>query len=355
MSAAPKRPPLRLAGKRIRRGESTTVHLSLGESYQGDSITVPIHVISAKKPGPTLLLTGCIHGDELNGLGVIRELLYGTPPRLQSGTLICMPVVNVFGLEHHSRYMPDRRDLNRVFPGFSSGNMASRLANVVFNNVVKKADYVLDFHTAAQYRTNYPNVRADLRNEGCRFLSRSFGCELIVDGKGPEGSLRYAATKAGVPCIILEAGEVWKIEPTVVEVGVRGATNVMKALGMVRGTPSQPRYQTRIRKTTWVRAERGGTLSFAVTAGELVRKDQLLATNYSMLGAEQSTIVSPVDGVVLGMTTIPVVKPGDPAFHIATLGRSTYRRIEKSVEAASSNTIFNRAYDDLATNVHNIE
>ncbi len=355
MSPSKTRRPLVIAGTRIRRGESTTVHLPLGESYQGDPITVPVHVIAAKKPGPTVLISGCIHGDELNGLGVIRELLFGTPPNLHAGTLICMPVVNVFGLEHHSRYMPDRRDLNRAFPGSPSGNMTSRLAYALFSQVVKKSDYLVDFHSAAQYRTNYPNVRADFRDEGCRMLAKAFGCELTVDGRGPEGSLRRAATSAGIPCIILEAGEVWKIEPTVVEVGVRGAMNVLKELGMVQGELEAPRYQTRIRKTTWVRAENGGTLSFAVRAGQLVKKDQLLATNFSMLGAERSVITSPIDGIVLGMTTIPVVKPGDPAFHIAALAKSTHRRIQKQVEASDADTLYQRTYDDLATNVHTVE
>jgi len=163
------------------------------------------------------------------------------------------------------------------------------------------------------------------------------------------------ACEAGVPTIILEAGEVWKIEPGVVEVGVRGAMNVLKQLEMVSGAPVTPRYQTKIRTTTWVRAERGGTLGYQVAPGDLITKGQALAHNFSMFGTERSEIASPVDGIILGMTTMPVVKPGDPAFHIANLSRASLRRIQKRVDESSSRHLFNRVQGDLSTNVHLVE
>lgn len=349
-----KRKSFRIAGQRVLQGESRTLALKFSESYLGSPATVPIHVMRAKKPGPRVLLTGCVHGDELNGLGIIRDLLYDQPPKLVRGTLICVPVVNVYGLEHHTRYLPDRRDLNRDFPGTDKGSISSRLAYVIFNEVVRQCDLMIDFHSAAVRRTNYPNVRADLSNPAVRALARSFGCELIVNGKGPVGSLRRSATAAGVPCVILEAGEVWKIESSVVEVGVRGVMNVLKNLEMVRGKVVLPRYQTRISRTTWVRAERGGTLSFAVNPGDIVEKGQVLATNYNIFGDERSQLLAPSDGVVLGMTTMPVVKPGDAAFHIAMLSRSTLNRIRKKVEEGSSRDLFKRVQTDLATNVHQL-
>lgn len=349
-----KRKIFSIAGQRIAQGESRTISLKFSESYLGSPATVPIHILRAKKPGPRVLLTGCVHGDELNGMGIIRELLYDQPPKLTCGSLVCIPVVNVYGLENHTRYLPDRRDLNRDFPGAEKGSISSRLAHVIFNKVVRQCDYLIDFHSAAVRRTNYPNIRADLGNPGARMLARAFGCELIVNGKGPIGSLRRAATSAGVPCIILEAGEVWKIESSVVEVGVRGVLNVLKSLDMVRGKVVTPRYQTRITRTTWVRAERGGTLSFAVNPGDIVEKGQLLASNYNIFGDERSQLVSPGDGIILGMTTMPVVKPGDAAFHIALLSRSTLNRVRKKVEDGSSRDLFKRVQTDLATNVHSV-
>jgi predicted deacylase len=342
------------AGQRVPRGESRSLSLQFSESYLGSPVAVPIHVIRAEKPGPTVLLTGCVHGDELNGMGIIREVLYGHPPALTRGSLVCVPVVNVYGLEHHTRYLPDRRDLNRDFPGAEKGTLSSRLAHVIFDKVVRQCDILIDFHSAAVRRTNYPNIRADLSNAACRNLALTFGCELIVDGKGPIGSLRRAATSAGVPCIILEAGEVWKIEPSVVEVGTRGVMNILKSMKMVEGEVEKPRYQIESHRTTWVRAERGGTLSFNVNPGDPVSKGELLATNYNIFGDERNQLFSPSDGIVLGMTTMPVVKPGDAAFHIAQVPRGKLKQIRAKVEGSSSQDLFKRVHTDLATNVHRV-
>ena len=348
------RKQLRIAGQRIPLGESRTLLLKFSESYVGAPVSVPIQVLRAKKAGPRVLLAGCVHGDELNGMGIVREILYDQPPKLIRGTLICVPVINIYGLEHHMRYMPDRRDLNRAFPGAQNGSLTSRFAHKIWNEVVSQSDYLLDFHSAAIRRTNYPNIRADLSHPETRAIARAFGCELIVDGKGPEGSLRRSATKAGIPAIILEAGEAWKIEPSVVEVGVRGALNVLKHLGMVRGKMVQPRYQTQIKRTIWVRAEKGGTLGFHVNPGDIVDNEQMVATNYNIFGDERRQITAPTDGIILGMSTMPVVKPGDPIFHIAVLSKATTRRLRAKVQEASSRDLFSRVQSDLATSVHDV-
>lgn len=347
--------PLVIAGERIRPGERSQVRLKFSESYLGAPVRVPIQVIRAKKPGPRLLLTACVHGDELNGMGILRELLFGQPPPLICGTLIIVPVVNVFGLENHTRYLPDRRDLNRTFPGSATGSITSRLANVIFSELVQQSDYLIDLHTAAVRRVNYPTIRADLSNPKARLLAESFGCELLVNNKGPLGSLRRCASDAGVPTILLEAGEVWKIEPGVVKVGVRGLLNVMKALGMVNGTPIKPLFQITIGKSAWVRAEGGGTLSFAARPGDLVEKDQVIATVHNTFGTEKSQLVSPTNGIVIGVTTMPVARPGDAIYHIATLTRAVYTRTKKKIEVASKKNLFRLVHDDLGKNVHGLE
>ena len=308
----PKARPLIIAGERIRLGETRDIPLPLSETYNASVLSTPVRIIRARRDGPRVLVTGAIHGDELNGVGVIRQLMFeDSNLRLKSGTLICVPVVNMPAFESQSRNVPDRRDLNRSFPGSHNGSMASRIADAVFRQLVKSADYCIDLHTAAMQRTNYPNVRADMRNPEARRIAKAFGCELIVNGRGPEGSLRRCACDAGVPTIILEAGEVWKIEPDVVEVGVRGVRNVLIELGMLDDEPTRPAYQTRIETTTWMRAHLGGLLWFHVSPGALVEAGQALATNASLFGDGRAVLISPVDGIVLGMTTLPTVKPGE--------------------------------------------
>jgi len=346
-----RRKDLIIAGHKIPPGEVRDLQLPFSESYLGTPVGVPVRVIRAPADGPRLFITGAIHGDELSGVGIIRDLLYDKPPELLRGTIVCVPVVNVYGLEHHSRYLPDRRDLNRCFPGSPDGSVTSRLAHAVFEQIVRPCDYGIDFHNAAIRRTNYPNVRADLRVAEVKRLARAFGSEIIVDAKGPDGSLRKTAVAAGVATIIPEAGEIWKNEPGVVEVGVRGILNVLKNLEMIEGKPEPPVFQITVGETTWVRAERGGFLSFHARPGEIVAAGQALATNNSIFGRERQTLVSPVHGIVLGMTTMPAVKPGEPVYHIAILTERRYEEVKRRFEASPVDALYRRVQRDLATNI----
>lgn len=322
-----------IAGQRIRQGQTRDLRLKISETYTGEPVSLPVRVIRAPRPGPVVFLTAAIHGDEVNGTGIIRELTFGTPLDLRVGTLICIPVVNVFGFERHERYLPDRRDLNRMFPGSPTGSLASRIADRLFRDVIVKCDYGIDLHSAAEYRTNYPNIRGDLAVPGVRRLARAFGCELIVSGKGPEGSLRRIACDAGVPTIILEAGEVAKIEPSVLQIGLRGIHNVLVDLEMIRGARSSPIYQTEVHRTTWVRAELGGLLRFHVVPGDLVEGGQAIASCESVFGEAQSVLIAPINGIVLGMVTHPAVNPGEPVCHLAQ-PRKSLSRIRRALERA---------------------
>lgn len=324
---------LTIAGRRLPKGKTTDLRLKVSETYTGDPMEIPIRIIRAKESGPVLLLTAAIHGDEINGTGIIRELVFGNPPPLIRGSLICVPVVNLLGFENQHRYTPDRRDLNRSFPGSPTGSMASRVANVIFRELIENADLCVDLHSAAVHRINYPNVRADLTIPGVKELAEAFGAELIVKGKGPEGSLRNAACAHGCPTIILEAGEVAKIEPAVVEVGLRGINNVLVHYKMIKGEPEPPRFQAIIHKTSWVRAELGGLLRFHVAPGEPVKANQPIATNESVFGEARTSIVSPADGIILGMTTNPAVKPGEPICNIAHYTRGL-AKIRKAIDKA---------------------
>jgi len=341
---------LQIAGQSIERGHTYDLHLDYSQSYTGISISVPVRVVAARKPGPTVFLCATVHGDELNGIGIIRQVMFDRPLKLKRGTVIAVPVVNVLGLESHTRYLPDRRDLNRCFPGSAKGSLSSRLARLIFDEIIRHCDYALDFHTAAVRRTNYPNIRANLDRPEVRRLAHAFGCELIVHSKGAEGSLRRVAVDRGIPTIVLEAGEVWKIEPGVVEIGARGAFNVLKHLGMLPGRVEKPRHRIEIRKSAWVRAERGGLLKFHALPGDLVRAGQPLATNFTLFGEIQNQLVSPANGVVLGMTTIPTVKPGEPVFHIALTSRN-HAQLKRRIRARNQTGLHRIVQSELATSI----
>ncbi|MEQ9459639.1 MAG: M14 family metallopeptidase [Phycisphaeraceae bacterium] len=334
---------------RVNLGQRAQVSLTVSESYSGADVKIPLVVWRGREEGPKVFVTAAVHGDEINGTGIIRHLLREAPFEVLRGTLILAPVVNMFGFERHSRYLPDRRDLNRSFPGSKEGSLASRLARMFFDNVVKKCDYGIDLHTAAVRRTNFPNVRADLTNPKLASFARSFGAELIVSGQGPAGSLRASACKAGVPTIILEAGEVWKVEPSVLSYAVGGISSCLAYLKMIDQPMRKPPYRIETDATKWVRAKRGGFLEFHVAPGVIVSKGQALATNTSLTGVEHSQITAPRSGVVLGMTTIPSVAPGDPVCHIAFPQKGSLQRIERIVEGFSQESTHTQLRDDLAS------
>ena len=316
-------------------GESRDIQITAGQSYSGRILRIPAHVWRAPEPGPTVFITGAVHGDEINGTGTIREILSTRPFELERGNLILVPVVNLPGFERHSRYLPDRRDLNRCFPGRSDGSLASRLARVVFDEIVRRSDYGIDLHTAALRRTNFPNLRADLGRPAVAELARAFGPEVVMDNRGPTGSLRRMACAVKCPTVLLEAGEPWKVEPAIVDASLRGIRNVLIHLDMVQGKPERPAYKATVRRARWVRADRGGFLQFHVKPGDLVEQFQPIATNTSLVGQEQAILVAPEAGVILGMTTLPSVSPGDPVVNIGVPERGL-GRIERARDGLDS-------------------
>ncbi|MBT8486615.1 MAG: succinylglutamate desuccinylase/aspartoacylase family protein [Phycisphaerae bacterium] len=323
----------------------------MAESPSGDGVRLPLYVCRGERKGPTVCVTAAVHGDEINGTGAIRQIAREQPFSVVAGTLVLVPVVNILGFERHSRYLPDRRDLNRSFPGSHKGSQTGRLARSFFDQVISRCAYCIDLHTAAVRRTNFPNVRADMSDPAVAALARAFGAELIVSGKGPKGSLRAAACEHGCPTIILEAGEVWKVEPSVVEYAIRGIRNCLVFLGMVEGEPTEPPYRIEADSTKWVRAEHGGFLEFHVGPGDIVNANDMIATNTSLLGDEINTVSAPQGGVVLGMTTMPSVVPGDPICHIAYARKGTLRKAERIVNALGGETLHERVRGDLASSM----
>jgi uncharacterized protein len=227
--------------------------------------------------------------------------------------------LNLLAFDRHSRYLPDRRDLNRSFPGSETGSLAGRMARIIFDEIVSRSDFGIDLHTAAVRRTNYPNVRADMTNPDVRLLAETFGSEVIIDTKGPKGSFRQEACKAGCPTIIMEGGEVWKVEPSIVESATRGIKNVLISLGMLAGQAESPDYQVVVKKSKWIRAELGGFLRFHIKPGDIIIKGQPLATNTTLLGDDRRSICAPFDAVVIGMTSLPSISPGEPICNLGKL------------------------------------
>ena len=331
-------------------GEQLNTEMVISESYSSRDITIPVHVRRGLKDGPRVFVTAALHGDELNGTGAVRQLLADSAWQLHSGTLILVPVLNILGYERHSRYLPDRRDLNRCFPGTKSGSMSSRMARTIFDNLIEPCDYGIDLHTAAVRRTNYPNARADLNNEKCAEMADAFGAGIILDASGPEGSLRRSATDHGVPTIVVEGGEVWRMETAIIDCMTRGVLNVLRHLKMVDGDVDVPIKQTVISRTKWVRAERGGLMQMHVSPGETVKQDQPLATNSSLLNEGRNQLLAPFSGVVLGASTLPSVKPGEPVVHIGKLGT---RKQALAYEKRSENDVVQQdAIEQLSSSVH---
>lgn len=331
--------------------------LPMGETYTGIRMQIPIRVLRGPEPGPTVGVTAALHGDEINGTGAIRELAVPGRLTVRRGAVILVPVLNVASFDRHSRYLPDRRDLNRSFPGSPGGSLAARIAYEIFASITRRCDFLIDLHTAAVRRTNYPQVRADMSQAVVAGMARAFGTEIIVDATGVPGTLRREANKIGCPTIILEGGEVWKVEPTIVDVAVRGIENVLRHLEVIDGEIMQPDKQVVLTKTTWVRAEYGGFLNFHVRPGDVVATGQPLATNTDLLGGELSdgeSLRSPFAGVVIGMTTIPSVAPGQPVCHI---GRMPTRgaREELRENRRGDETLESRTVDDLSSNVRVVE
>ena len=336
-------------GEEIPRGESRDVNLSVSESYSSMTVQIPIHIRRAKEDGPVVFVTAALHGDEINGTGAIRQLIQDADFRLCKGSVILIPVLNLLAFDRHSRYLPDRRDLNRSFPGSANGSLASRMAHVIFNEIVSRCDYGIDLHTAAVRRTNYPNVRGDLSDPKVRWLAEAFGSEIIINAKGPSGAFRREACRVGCPTIIMEGGEVWKVEASIVESATRGIKNVLRSLEMLDSSTESPKYQVVVEKSKWIRAERGGFMQFHIKPGDIVEKDQPLATNTTLLGHEQSMLYAPFDAVVIGMTSLPAISPGEPLCNLGKLPRgykpSKLRRLRSEGDGLEQ-----RISDELASN-----
>ncbi|MEL6870669.1 MAG: succinylglutamate desuccinylase/aspartoacylase family protein, partial [Pseudomonadota bacterium] len=268
--------PMTLLGETIPPGSYRQLTWSATELFEGLPVDTPVLVVHGRQPGPTLCLTAAVHGDELNGIEIVRRVLHGLQPSRLGGTVIGVPIVNIQGFRRGTRYLPDRRDLNRHFPGTTTGSAASRIASSFFNNIVLNCDALIDLHTGSFERTNLPQLRADLSDDGVDELARAFGATVIVNSQPRAGTLRYAATLAGVPTVTLEAGGPEELESLEVTHGVKGIETLMHRLRMVNHEKPWTEREEIYYRSAWVRADKGGILIANVELGSRVTEGDLL-------------------------------------------------------------------------------
>ncbi len=312
-------------------GQRVAVDLPIANLYTATSLRMPVKVLRGKRPGPVLFVSAAIHGDELNGVEIIRRLLKRKALRSLRGTLLAVPIVNVHGFIDQSRYLPDRRDLNRSFPGSAKGSIAARLANIFLKEIVLKSDFGIDLHTGAVDRANLPQIRGNLDDPEILERARAFGVPVIVNASMRDGSLRACADGHGIPVMIYEAGEALRFDELSIRAGVRGILRVMRQLGMlpkVRAAEKAPAVTAR--STSWVRAPTSGIVTAPVGLGRRVREGEKLAAITDPLGEHEEAVCAPFDGLVIGASRLPLAHEGDALFHLAAF--SSMGRVENAVE-----------------------
>jgi hypothetical protein len=302
---------------RVRAGSAKEVELPVTKMVTGADVSLPVKVVHGREEGPVVWVDAAIHGDEVNGVEVVRQILSGLDPRTMRGTLIAVPVVNVLGFMNGDRYLPDRRDLNRSFPGSARGSLASRIAHLFMDEVVAKCEVGIDLHTGSDRRSNLPQVRGDLDDERTRALAQAFGAPVMLHAKIRDGSLRQAARDRGATSLLYEGGENLRFDDYAIDAGVAGVRRVLAALGMT--DDPQPAYPAsrECRQSGWVRARRTGILRLEARLGQEVSDEERLGSLVDSFGKTLAAVYANRDGVVIGRNEAPLVNSGDAIVHIA--------------------------------------
>lgn len=306
-------------GATIAAGTRQTVDLPVSVLSDHTPVAMSVHVIHGKVDGPTMFVSAGIHGDEVIGVEIVRRLLRASNLKSVRGTLIVIPIVNAFGFINHSRYLPDRRDLNRMFPGTAGGSLASRLAHLFLNEIVARCDLGIDLHSAAIHRTNLPQVRISPDNKYTAELAEVFGAPVILQSPLREGSLRGAAKDIGKDVLLFEAGEGLRFDEMSVRAGVAGILRVMRHIGMVsaRGIAKPKGTPQYCGSSKWLRAPAGGLIRTFRADGDVVAQGDVMAVVADPFGEQEMKILAPFDGILVGRAVMPVVNEGDAVFHLA--------------------------------------
>ncbi|MAZ77986.1 MAG: succinylglutamate desuccinylase [Legionellaceae bacterium] len=333
-------------GEEIMPGESRVMMLPMPKLYNWTPMNMPVHVIRGKEPGPTLCVTAAIHGDEVNGVEIIRRLLQQKILKKLRGSLIAAPILNIYGFLNQDRYLMDRRDLNRSFPGSTRGSLAGRLANLIMKDLVADSTHLIDLHTGSLHRSNLPQIRANLAKKEVRRLAKAFNAPVMLHSKERDGSFRQAVNDLKMPCLLYEAGEALRLDELSIRLGLKGILNVMVELDML---PEKVKFTPRVapvfaRDSMWVRAHHSGIMRVYKGLGAHVRKGDRLAIIANPVGGEKHHVLSPVDGLVIGRNNLPLTHDGAALFHIASFERLQHaqKKIEY-MQSVNQETLLNNA------------
>lgn len=309
-----------IGGRSIASGERARLELPVANLYTSAPVVLPLVVVRGPEAGPTVFISAALHGDEIIGVEIIRRLLRMPALGALRGTLLAVPIVNTLAFLHQSRYLPDRRDLNRSFPGSKTGSLAARLAHLFLREIVDRSDYGVDLHTGAIHRPNLPQIRGDLANPEALRLCKAFGIPLLLNSEPTEGTLREYTTKKGIPVILYESAEALRFDEVCIRIGVQGVLNVLYELNMLDRPKGMRRTQVEpviAQASTWARSPASGVLRAQVALGDVVRTGQVIGIVGDPLSENETPIASPATGVVIGRLNLPLVHEGDAAFHIA--------------------------------------
>lgn len=308
-----------LGGKKIEPGEHRVIDLPLSFLSDHTRMHLTVQVIHGRQDGPVTFVSAAIHGDEVIGVEIIRRLTEVKAISQLRGTLILAPVVNTYGFVALSRYLPDRRDLNRSFPGTSSGSLASQLAHIFMTEIVRRADYGLDLHSGAVHRSNLPQIRANLDDPVVEEMAKAFGASIMLNSNLRDGSLRQAAQETGCNILLYEAGEALRFDESAIRVGVKGVLGVLRHIGMLKKSKAKANRMEPIRAMSshWLRAPMGGILRSQKPLGAQVGKDEVIGIVSDPLGRVSKNVLARNSGVIIGRSNLPIVNRGDALFHIA--------------------------------------
>lgn len=334
---------INLGGVEIVPGQQLFTELELPTLYSHTPVAMPVYVVNGRAKGPVLFVSAAIHGDEINGVEIIRRLLRKKNINKIKGALIAVPVVNVYGFITQSRYLPDRRDLNRSFPGSEKGSMAARLAYTFMREVVRQCTHGIDIHTGAKGRENLPQIRAKVNDSPeTEAMARAFGAPVIVNAELRDGSLREAVAEDNIPVLLYEAGEALRFNELAIRAGVKGITQVMRHLRMLpaaRKTLKAPAESVIASYTMWVRAPQSGILRSIVALGSKVTKKEIIGWVSDPFGKHDQQVLASVSGIIIGRTNLPLVHEGEALFHIAIFAETD--------DAAETVEVFQEEHDPL--------
>ncbi|MEX0367364.1 MAG: succinylglutamate desuccinylase/aspartoacylase family protein [Ruegeria sp.] len=318
------RAPFILDGHEVAPGTRASIPLPVSALPDHTPVSLRVEVLHGKRPGPTMFVSAAVHGDEVIGVEIARRLLRTRQLDKLRGTLLVVPIVNAFGFLARSRYLPDRRDLNRCFPGTAAGSLGSRLAHIFLNDIVLRCDFGIDLHSAAVHRTNLPQIRVTPGDHATATMARSFGAPVILTSSLRDGSLRGEAAQRGTPVLLYEAGEGLRFDEIGVRAGVAGILRVMRDQGMLAAKGiAGPRTPSLIcAASTWLRAPSGGLLRTFRAEGDIVDAGDMLAAISDPAGSTEAELLAPASGILIGRAVLPVVNEGDAVFHIAEISPS---------------------------------